>query len=156
MNTEQQLKTEKVKQGRKPEKSFQELKWYEYLMGAVMIMTAARTMVLGFTTGAADGNPAWLTVINFISAVCRCHLYLFLQQKPISAISFLLQSIPLFTQSIWFIGISGEQPPWEILFYIPMNFISWYYWAKHRDEQITRKTKSKTSDKAKMPLVRQS
>ena len=51
-------------------KSFQELKWYEYLMGAVMIFIAARAMVTGFMTGAADGNPPWLTVINFISAVC--------------------------------------------------------------------------------------
>ena len=39
-------------------KSFQELKWYEYLMGVIMIVIAARAMVLGFTTGSADGNPA--------------------------------------------------------------------------------------------------
>ena len=31
----------------------------------------------------------------------------------------------------------------EILFYIPMNFISWYFWARHRDPEITRKTKAK-------------
>ena len=31
----------------------------------------------------------------------------------------------------------------EILFYIPMNFVSWYYWAKHRDPDIRQKTKSK-------------
>ena len=28
-------------------KSFEELKWYEYVMGAVMIFIAARAMVLG-------------------------------------------------------------------------------------------------------------
>lgn len=44
-------------------KSFKELKWYEYIMGAVMIFIAARAMVIGFTQGSADGNPAWLTVI---------------------------------------------------------------------------------------------
>lgn len=38
-------------------KSFQELKWYEYLMGAIMIFIAARAMVIGFATGSADGNP---------------------------------------------------------------------------------------------------
>ena len=32
-------------------KSFKELKWYEYLMGAVMVFIAARAMVLGFTEG---------------------------------------------------------------------------------------------------------
>ena len=50
-------------------KSFKDLKWYEYLMGAVMVFIAGRAMVLGFVQGSSDGNPAWLTVINFISAV---------------------------------------------------------------------------------------
>ena len=31
----------------------------------------------------------------------------------------------------------------KILFYIPMHFISWYYLAKHRDHEITQKTKTK-------------
>ena len=34
-------------------KSFRELTWYEYLMGVIMIVIAARAMVLGFTTGSA-------------------------------------------------------------------------------------------------------
>ena len=65
-------------------KSFQELKWYEYLMGAIMIVIAARAMVLGFTTGSADGNPAWLTVINFISAVCGVICIFFTAKANIS------------------------------------------------------------------------
>lgn len=31
----------------------------------------------------------------------------------------------------------------EIVFFIPMNFVSWYFWAKHRDQEMTQKTKSK-------------
>ena len=34
-------------------KSFKELKWYEYVMGAVMIFIAARAMVQGFTAGSS-------------------------------------------------------------------------------------------------------
>lgn len=31
----------------------------------------------------------------------------------------------------------------EVFFYIPLNFISWYCWVQHRDQQITQKTKAK-------------
>ena len=31
----------------------------------------------------------------------------------------------------------------EVLFYQPVNFISWYIWAKHRDEKLVEKTKAK-------------
>ena len=69
-------------------KSFKELKWYEYLMGAVMISIAARAMVLGFMQGSADGNPAWLTVINFISAVCGVICIFFTAKANISNFAF--------------------------------------------------------------------
>ena len=65
-------------------KSFKELKWYEYVMGAVMIFIAARAMVQGFTAGSSDGNPAWLTVINFISAVCGVICIFFTAKANIS------------------------------------------------------------------------
>ncbi len=69
-------------------KSFKELKWYEYVMGAVMIIIAVRAMVLGFTEGSADGNPAWLTVINFISAVCGVVCIFFTAKANISNFAF--------------------------------------------------------------------
>lgn len=123
-------------------KSFQELKWYEYIMGAVMIFIAARAMVLGFTTGSADGNPAWLTVINFISAVCGVLCIFFTAKANIS--NFLFATVNTVVYAIYLVywRIWGTAAL-EILFYIPMNFISWYYWAKHRDRELTQKTKAK-------------
>ena len=123
-------------------KSFAELKWYEYLMGAVMILIAARAMIIAFTEGSSDGNPAWLTIINFISAVCGV-LCIFLCAKAsisnfvFATVNTLVYSVYLIYWHIW--GTSAL----EILFYIPMNFISWVYWAKHRDEVLTHKTKAK-------------
>ena len=73
-------------------KSFQEQKWYEYLMGAVMIAIAARAMVIGFTEGSSDGNPAWLTVINFISAVCGILCIFFTAKANISNFLFAIWS----------------------------------------------------------------
>ena len=123
-------------------KSFQELKWYEYLMGAIMIVIAARAMVLGFTTGSADGNPDWLTVINFISAVCGVICIFFTAKANIS--NFLFATVNTIVYAIYLVywHIWGTAAL-EILFYIPMNFISWYFWVKHRDQVITQKTKAK-------------
>ena len=123
-------------------KSFKELKWYEYVMGIVMIVIAARAMIQGFTTGDSDGNPAWLTVINFISAVCGVLCIFFTAKANISNFIFatvntLVYAIYLVYWHIW--GTAAL----EILFYIPMNFISWYMWARHRDAELTQKTKSK-------------
>ena len=123
-------------------KSFAELKWYEYLMGAVMILIAARAMVIAFTEGSSDGNPAWLTIINFISAVCGVLCIFFCARASISNFVFatvntLVYSVYLIYWHIW--GTAAL----EILFYIPMNFISWAYWVKHRDEVLTHKTKAK-------------
>lgn len=123
-------------------KSFQELRWYEYLMGAVMVLIAARAMVLGFTEGSADGNPPWLTVINFISAVCGVICIFFTAKANISnfvfaAVNTVVYAVYLVYWHIWGTALL------EILFYIPMNFVSWYFWAKHRDEEITQKTKTK-------------
>ncbi|MBQ4045855.1 MAG: nicotinamide mononucleotide transporter [Lachnospiraceae bacterium] len=123
-------------------KSFRELRWYEYILGTVMIVIAARAMVLGFTQGSADGNPAWLTVINFISAVCGVICIFFTAKANISnfvfaAINTIVYAIYLVYWHIW--GTAAL----EILFYIPMNFVSWYFWAKHRDQEITQKTKAR-------------
>ena len=93
-------------------KSFKELKWYEYLMGAIMIFIAARAMVLGFTEGSADGNPPWLTVINFISAVCGVLCIFFTAKANISNF-FLPRSILLYMPYTWSTGISGERPLWK-------------------------------------------
>ena len=117
-------------------KSFRELKWYEYLMGAIMIFIAARAMVIGFTTGSADGNPPWLTVINFISAVCGVICIFFTAKANISnfvfaSVNTIVYAVYLVYWHIWGTALL------EILFYIPMNFVSWYFWAKHRDLYVT-------------------
>lgn len=123
-------------------KSFNELKWYEYLMGAVMVVIATRAMVLGFSQGSADGNPAWLTVINFISAVCGVICIFFTAKANIS--NFLFATVNTIVYAVYLVywHIWGTAAL-EILFYIPMNFVSWYFWAKHRDREITQKTKAK-------------
>ena len=123
-------------------KSLQELKWYEYLMGTVMVIIAARAMVFAFATGSSDGNPAWLTILNFISAVCGVICIFLTAKADIS--NFLFATVNTVTYAVYLVywHIWGTAAL-EILFYIPLNFISWYLWVQHRDRQITQKTKAK-------------
>ena len=123
-------------------KSFQELKWYEYVMGAIMILIALRAMILGFTAGSADGNPAWLTVINFISAVCGVICIFFTAKANISNFIFAMVNTIVYAIYLVYWHIWGTAAL-EILFYIPMNIISWVFWAKHRDAELTQKTMAK-------------
>ena len=123
-------------------KSFAELKWYEWLMAAVMVAIAARAMVIGFSEGASDGNPPWLTVINFISAVCGVLCIFFCAKASISNFVFAAVNTAVYSVYLVYWHIWGTAAL-EILFYVPMNFISWRFWARHRDELLVHKTKAK-------------
>lgn len=123
-------------------KSFQELTWYEWLMCAIMILIAATAMVKGFTVGTSDGNPAWLTVVNFVSAVCGVICIFFCAKANISSFIFAIINTLAYAVFLVYWHIWGTAAL-EILFYLPMNIISWYLWAKHRDKDLKQKTKAK-------------
>ena len=123
-------------------KSFQELTWYEWLMCAVMVLIAAWAMAKSFWQGAADGNPPWLTVINFVSAVCGVICIFFCAKANISSFVFAIINTLTYAVYLLYWHIWGTASL-ELLFYLPMNIISWYLWAKHRDAQLTQKTKAK-------------
>ncbi len=123
-------------------KSFQELTWYEWAMCSIMVFIAAWAMVQGFWIGSSNGNPPWLTVVNFISAVCGVICIFFCAKANIS--SFIFAIVNTITYAIYLVywHIWGTAAL-EILFYLPMNILSWYLWAKHRDQGLTQKTKAK-------------
>lgn len=123
-------------------KSIKDLKWYDWLMTVIMIIIAGRAMVLGFTAGSADGNPAWLTVINFVSAICGIFCVFLTAKADVSNFAFATVNTIVYAIYLWYWKIYGTFAL-EVLFYLPMNFVSWYYWAKHRDQIYTQKTKSK-------------
>ena len=51
-------------------KSFRNLSLPEWIMAGIMIIIAVSVMVQSFINPQGSSNPAWLDVINFISAVC--------------------------------------------------------------------------------------
>lgn len=123
-------------------KSIYAMKWYEWLMCAIMIFIAARAMVIGFTDPAVSANPAWLTVINFISAIAGIFCVFLCAKASISNFAFACVNTIVYIIYLWYWKIYGTMFL-EIFFYAPANVISWYIWAKHRDEQQNELTKSR-------------
>ncbi len=123
-------------------KSFKDLKWYEIVMMVVMIFIAGLAVYKAVVDPSSSNNPLWLTIINFISAICGIICVFFCAKANIS--NFLFASINTIVYAIYLFyhKIFGTFAL-EVLFYLPINFISWYIWAKHRDRLLKEKTKSK-------------
>ena len=124
--------------------SIKELKWYEWAMTAVMIFIAGISVYDGFTNPNSY-NPGWLTIINFISAVCGVFCVFLTAKAAVS--NFFFAVINTFVYIVFLAyhrndGFTGTLIL-ECAVYAPMNIISWIYWAKHRDDIQKHKTKSK-------------
>ena len=51
-------------------KSFKSLKWYEIIMIVIMVIIASISVYDAIVHPETSTNPLWLTIINFISAIC--------------------------------------------------------------------------------------
>lgn len=123
-------------------KSFKSLKWYEWIMIAIMVVIAGYTMINSFLNPSSSLNPSWLTVINFISAICGIICIFFCAKASISNYIFGIVNTIVYIIYLAYWKIYGTMCL-ELLVYLPVNIISWGLWAKHRDEKEPEKTKSK-------------
>ncbi len=123
-------------------KSFKELKWYEIVMIIVMVVIASLSVFTAIIHPEESTNPLWLTIINFISAICGIMCIFFCAKANISNFVFAVINTFVYAIFLFYHKIYGTFAL-EVLFYMPVNFISWYIWAKHRDEKYCEKTKSK-------------
>ena len=123
-------------------KSFESLKWYEWLMMAAMVLIAAYAMITAFVDPASSSNPPWLTILNFISAVCGVVCIFFCAKANISNFAFGLVNTVVYTIYLAYWHIWGTMCL-EVFLYFPINIISWIVWARHRDELEREKTKAK-------------
>ena len=120
--------------------SFKELKWYEIIMIIIMIGIAGYA-VYDAVVNPGD-TPLWLTIINFISAICGIMCIFFCAKANISNFVFATVNTIVYAIFLFYNKIFGTFFL-EVLFYLPINFISWYLWAKHRDKKLIEKTKTK-------------
>ena len=123
-------------------KSFKSLKWYEIIMIVIMIFIAGLAVYNAVVNPEESTNPLWLTIINFISAICGVFCVFFCAKANISNFIFASINTIVYAIFLYYHKIFGTFVL-EVLFYLPINFISWYIWSKHRDKVLTEKTKSK-------------
>ena len=123
-------------------KSLRAMKWYEWVMAAVMIVIAAHAMVTSFTNPSPTGNPPWLAVINFVSAIAGVFCIFLCAKASISNFAFAVVNTVAYIVYLAYWKIYGTMFL-EIFFYFPINFISWYLWSKHRDDTQEELTKSR-------------
>lgn len=118
------------------------LRWYEWLMAAVMILIAGYVMVSAFIDADSTDNPVWLTVVNFISAVAGVFC-IFLTAKAVirnfvfSIVNTVSYMIYLFYWHIW--GTFAL----ECFVYLPIAIVSWILWIRHKDTLDREICKSK-------------
>ena len=123
-------------------KSFKSLKWYEIVMIIIMIFIAAIAVYNAIVNPAGTTNPLWLTIVNFISAICGVICVFFCAKASVSNFIFGLVNTLVYAVYLIYYRIYGTFFL-EILFYLPMNIASWINWARHRDKIEKEKTKSK-------------
>ena len=123
-------------------KSFKDLKWYEIIMIIIMVVIAGLAVYQALVHPETSTNPLWLTIINFISAICGILCIFFCAKANISNFVFATVNTVVYAIFLWYHKIFGTFAL-EVLFYLPVNFISWYIWSQHRDEKLIEKTKSK-------------
>ena len=99
-------------------------------------------MITAFVTPTEGGNPPWLTIVNFISAICGVVCVFLCAKASISNFAFATVNTIVYMIYLWYWKIYGTFFL-ELLVYFPINFVSWYIWAKHRDEKQEEITKSK-------------
>ena len=120
--------------------SFKELKWYEIIMIIIMIGIAGYAVYDAIVN--PGDTPLWLTIINFISAISGIMCIFFCAKANISNFVFATVNTIVYAIFLFYNKIFGTFFL-EVLFYLPINFISWYLWAKHRDKKLIEKTKTK-------------
>ena len=133
-------------------KSFQSMKWYEWIMATIMVLIAGWAMITAFINPTPDGNPAWLTVLNFISAICGIVCIFFCAKASISNFAFGLVNTIVYAIYLWYWKIYGTFAL-EMIIYLPFNILGWIFWTKHRDEEYKELTKARKLTPAQDILV---
>ena len=88
-------------------KSFKELKWYEIIMIVIMVFIAGLSIYKAIVHPETSSNPLWLTIINFISAICGIFCIFFCAKANISNFIFAVSNTFVYSIFLWYHIIYG-------------------------------------------------
>jgi len=123
-------------------RSFRALKWYEWVMAAIMIAMAAYYMALSLMHPGATENPGWLAILNFISGVAGVFCVFFCAKASVSNFAFGLVNTVVYIVYLAYWRIYGTMCL-ELMLYLPMGVVGWVHWARHRDERRRENAKAR-------------
>lgn len=126
-------------------KSFESIKWYEWLMIIIMIAVAGNAVVYGFLEPESSHNPQWLNIINFVSAIAGIICIFFTAKASISACIFGIINTIVYIVYLWYWHIYGTMCL-ELCVYLPVSIMQWHIWAKKRDKIQPELTLTKRFD----------
>ena len=92
-------------------------------------------ILFGILFPESEGTPTWLRVVEIIAIVggCSCELLLSKQSKWAFIVSFILydttQTVVYFANGLYVSAL------FELIFWIPMLFISFFFWEKKTDNK---------------------
>ncbi len=123
-------------------RSLRALKWYEWLMAAVMVLIAAYYMILSLIHPGETDNPGWLAALNFVSGVAGVFCVFLCAKGSVSNFAFGLVNTTVYIIYLAYWKIYGTMCL-ELLLYLPMGFAGWAHWARHRDETKRENTRAR-------------
>ena len=123
-------------------RSLKSLNIYEHIMIVIMIAIAAQAVITAFTHPEESTNPAWLTVINFVSAICGIFCVFLTAKASISNFVFAVVNTLVYAVYLYYWKIYGTFIL-EMVFYLPIEIFSWIAWSRHRDDIEPEKTKAR-------------
>lgn len=113
-------------------KSFQSIKWFEWVMIIIMVAVAGNAVVYGFLEPDQSHNPQWLNIINFVSAICGIICIFFTAKASISACVFGIINTCVYIVYLQYWHIYGTMCL-ELFVYLPVSIMQWHSWAHKRD-----------------------
>ena len=108
----------------------------------IMVFIAGLAVYKAIANPTSTTSPLWLTLVNFVSAVCGIICIFFCAKANVSNFIFGLVNTVVYAIYLLYYKIYGTFCL-EVLFYLPMNIASWINWARHRDKKMPEKTMAK-------------
>lgn len=115
-------------------KSFESLRWYEWLMMAVMMAVAVEQTAEAFIVPEASHNPAWLSVLNLVFSICGVVCIFFTAKASVSACAFGILNTIVYSVYLAYWHVYGTLCL-ELFVYLPISVGQWILWSRHRDRE---------------------
>lgn len=106
--------------------SFKELRWYENIMFAAMVIIGAYYMIVD------TKHPQWYLIINYICSVCGvCCIFLAAHANFYNWLFAIVNTV-LYCIILWYNRVYGTFAL-EAFYYMPTNIIGLIAWLRHLD-----------------------